>query len=130
MNVRDIMKLNPWTIGEGEGLGVANQRMKRQGIRHLPVTGGGRLVGMLSERDILTARARAVDEAWWKQPAQTAMRSPLHVAHPSDSITEIAGRLAAERIGALVVVERGQLMGIVTVTDVLEAEVRIAMAPG
>jgi acetoin utilization protein AcuB len=58
-----------------------------------------------------------------------AMTTPVKTAGPDDSLTEIAGRMALAKIGALPVVERGVLIGLVTVTDVLDAEVRSAMAP-
>jgi len=56
------------------------------------------------------------------------MISPPQTAAPEDSLTEVAGRLALAKIGAMPVVELGNLIGLVTTTDVLEAEVREAMA--
>jgi CBS domain-containing protein len=56
------------------------------------------------------------------------MIASVQTAGPDDSLTEVAGRLAGSHIGALPIVERGALLGLVTVTDVLEAEVREAMA--
>jgi acetoin utilization protein AcuB len=89
---------------------------------------GDKLVGMLSERDLFAARARA-DGDWWQLPVSRAMQKPVHTAAPSDSLTEVAGRMAAEKLGAMPVVECGRLLGIATVGDVLDAEVRGAMAP-
>ena len=57
------------------------------------------------------------------------MHAPAQTAAPDDSLTEVAGRMAYAQIGAIPVVERGKLLGICTVTDVLEAEVRSAMEP-
>jgi acetoin utilization protein AcuB len=129
MKIRDVMRVGAFTIGETDCLGNAYSAMNRSRVRHLPVTSEGKLVGMLSERDILAARAHVDDADWWRIPVSRAMRAPVQTAGPDDSLTEVAGRMALSRIGAMPVVERGVLLGLATVTDVLEAEVRSAMAP-
>jgi CBS domain-containing protein len=129
MKIRDIMRPGAFTIGETDCLGNAYSAMTRSHIRHLPVTAGGRLVGILSERDVLAARARADEADWWALPVANAMQAPVQFASPDDSVTEVAGRMAAAKIGAMPVVDRGRLLGLATVTDVLDAEVRMAMAP-
>ena len=128
MKVRDIMRPDPFAVGETDALGVAHAAMARHHIRHLPVLGEGRVVGILSERDVLAARARGNGESrWWKLPVRDAMTHPVQTAGPDDSLTEVAGRMAAAKIGALPIVERGKLLAIVTIPDVLAAEVRAAM---
>jgi CBS domain-containing protein len=82
---------------------------------------------MMSDRDILVARACADDGEWWRVPVHFVMKSPAQTAGPDDSLTQIAARLAAAKISAFPIVQLGKLLGIVTVTDVLEAEVREAM---
>jgi acetoin utilization protein AcuB len=129
MKIHEIMKTKPITVTETTKLGEALQTMMKNRIRHLPVVRDGRLCGILSERDILHYRAvTAFREDWWRAPVTAAMIAMVQTAGPDDSLTEIAGRLADSRIGALPIVERGALLGLVTVTDVLEAEVREAMA--
>jgi acetoin utilization protein AcuB len=128
MKLRDIMRSEPVTVGEETQLGDAHQLMRQHHIRHLPVMSKGRVSGILSERDILYYRAAIqTDEDWWRAPTRWAMVAPVQTAGPDDSLTEAAGRLATAKIGALPVVERGALIGLVTTTDVLEAEVREAM---
>jgi acetoin utilization protein AcuB len=128
MKIRDIMKPSPITATETTRLGEALQTMMKHRIRHLPVVRGDRLCGILSERDILHYRAvTGFREDWWRAPATAAMVATVQTAGPDDSLTEVAGRLADSRIGALPIVERGALLGIVSVVDVLEAEVREAM---
>lgn len=129
MKLREIMKPSPWTVTEISRLGDAHQLMTTHRIRHLPVVRDGKLVGILSERDILEYRAKtAFREDWWRAPVSAAMIAQPQTAGPDDSLTEVAGRLAAARIGAMPIVERGALIGLVTVTDVLEAEVASAMS--
>jgi len=130
MKIREVMRSGAFTISETDCLGNAYSAMSRSRIRHLPVTTDGKLVGILSERDVLAARARVDDADWWQIPVRLAMRSPVQTANPDDSLTEVAGRLATAKIGALPIVERGKVLGIVTVGDVLDAEVRSAMASG
>lgn len=128
MKMRDIMKPSPWTITEITRLGEAHRVMTEHRIRHLPVVRDGQLCGILSERDILEYRAKtAFREDWWRAPVSAAMVASPQTAGPDDSLTEVAGRLAAAKIGAMPIVERGILMGLVTVTDVLEAEVAQSM---
>lgn len=129
MKMREIMKSTPWTATEITTLGHAYQLMANNHIRHLPVIRDGKLIGILSERDILEYRATTpFREDWWRAPVSVAMVAQPQTAGPDDSLTEVAGRLAAAKIGAMPIVERGALLGIITVTDVLEAEVASAMA--
>lgn len=129
MKVRDIMKASPITATEITPLGEALQTMMKNRLRHLPIVRGDRLCGVLSERDILHYRAvTAFREDWWRAPTTSAMVATVQTAGPDDSLTEVAGRLADSRIGALPIVDAGKLIGIVTVIDVLEAEVRDSMA--
>jgi CBS domain-containing protein len=131
MKISEVMRPGAFTISDHDSLGAAHFAMTRAHIRHLPVMHGDRLVGMLSERDVLAARAYAADEdrTWWALPVCDAMHSSPQTARPDDPLNEVAGRMAAASIGAMPIVERGKLLGIATITDVLDAEVRVAMGP-
>jgi len=130
MKIRDIMRPGPITVVETDSLGSAQRMMSKSRVRHLPVISEGKLVGMLSERDVLLARARNDGEDdWWAIRVHDVMSTPVQIAAPQDSLTEVAGRMAASKLGAMPIVEQGKLVGIATVTDVLDAEVREAMAP-
>ena len=129
MKIRDVMRPGAFTICDTDCLGNAYSVMNRSRIRHLPVTSAGKLVGILSERDILATRAHIDDADWWRIPVSRAMKMPVQTAGPDDSLTEVAGRMALAKIGAMPVVERGKLLGLATVTDVLDGEVRSAMSP-
>jgi len=130
MKISEVMRSGAFTIAGTDSLGAAQFAMTRAQIRHLPVMNGTHLVGILSERDVLAARATAADENrnWWALSVEDVMK-PSQTAHPDDSLSEVAGRMAMAKIGALPIVERGKLLGLVTVTDVLDAEVRAAMGP-
>jgi CBS domain-containing protein len=121
MTIREIMKRAPWTIGESDTLGNAQQLMTQHHIRHLPVISEGVLVGMLSERDLLQARAHSDgDERWWKIPVHFAMQ-PAETTEVAEEIEEVAQRMGTTRVGAFAVLEQGKLAGVVSVIDVLLA---------
>jgi acetoin utilization protein AcuB len=128
MLLKQIMKRNPITVTDTDSLGDAYRKMIAARSRHLPVIRDGKLIGILTERDILEFRAkRDIDEDWWRATTSAAMHAPAQTAGPDDSLTEAAGRMAAAKLGALPIVDLGKLVGIVTVTDVLAAEVEAAM---
>lgn len=124
------MRREPRVIETIDSLGTAQKLMRQYGIRHLPVIREGKLAGILSERDILGFRANlGFTDDWERAAVAGAMTRSPQTAGPDDSLTEVAGRFAQARIGAMPVVELGKLIGIVTVSDVLAGEVRSAMAP-
>jgi CBS domain-containing protein len=130
MKVKDIMKSNPLTVREDDTLSVAQSILAWAGVRHLPVLSGGKLTGILSDRNLLSYRAdRAPEGRWRDAPVRAAMQPSPQTAHSEDALTEVAGRMAMAKIGALPVVDQGKLVGIITTIDVLAGEVRDAMAP-
>lgn len=116
--VRAIMQTRVVTIRESDDIALARQVMLWAAIRHLPVMRESALVGILSERDCLAAVARFGKNASLR-PVRDAMHSPVVTIEPEASLEDAADRMSTGRIGALPVVERGRLIGIVTATDVL-----------
>ncbi len=115
------MKRSPWTIGETDTLGNAQQVMSQNHIRHLPVISEGKLVGMISERNVLQARAHTDgDERWWKVPVHFAMQ-PVETAECGDRLEAVAQRMGSTKVGAFAVTDQGKLVGVVSVIDVLLA---------
>jgi CBS domain-containing protein len=119
MQVGDVMKAQPLvTVDVNDRLGDAAQRMLDRSIRHLPVLDKGRLTGVLSERDLLAFRGYGGLEA----PVRMVMRSPAKTARPADGVDAVAERMAQEKLGCMPIVDDGgQLVGIVTTTDLLTA---------
>ncbi len=118
--VRDVMTRRLVTIGPKASCTEARRLMDEHRIRHLPIVAGGRLIGMVSDRDVRSAASRS--------PAPVAGEfmtlGPATVT--SETRIEHAARLMLDaRFGSLPVVDGGALIGIVTYTDLLRAFVRI-----
>ena len=125
--VSDIMKSSLATVGPDDSIDKALQTMLWSGGRHLPVVEHGKLIGVISERDVL--RHRGGDEGL-ELRVRDAMSLPVHSAAPDDPVQEVALRMADERIGCMPVLQRGDLVGMVTATDVLAFEGRRSFATG
>jgi acetoin utilization protein AcuB len=91
---------------------AARRLMERSRIRHLPVVEAGLLVGIVSERDLRGAPGEAV-------PLREIMRSPVFVLSPDTSIRHAARVFRQRKIGAMPVLEGREVVGMVSVVDVL-----------
>jgi CBS domain-containing protein len=125
MRIKEIMQQHLATARQTDDLATAVQIMLWAGVRHLPVVEDGKLVGLLSERDVLWASAEAEDDKS-AQSVGEAMSTPVETASPNDSVTTVAARMAKDRLGCMPLVEAGRLVGIVTTTDLLRAQARQA----
>lgn len=112
MKLRDLMIRTVQTTTPDESATIALQRMLAYGIRHLPVMEEGRLVGMVSERDLLPA-------ADAESRVRHAMTWQVETASPDDGARACSARMASLRVGCLPVLQDGRLCGIVTATDLL-----------
>ena len=97
-------------------------------VRHMPVVRAGRLVGVVSERDLLRASLSELSSAFGSEQRRAflqvveikrVMSSPPIVIDPDASVEEAALVMAERKIGCLPVVEGGRLIGMLTETDVL-----------
>ncbi|MCA1719089.1 MAG: CBS domain-containing protein [Actinobacteria bacterium] len=94
-------------------------------IRHLPVLQGGRLVGVISDRDLRAATPALGDparaEALDRIRVADEMARDVVTARPEDPIEDAAMTMYERKIGCLPVVDGEDLVGIVTSSDVLRA---------
>lgn len=130
MKVRDVMTIELLTVDPDTSLREATGLMKRSGIRHLPVVDrGGRLMGILTDRDIWHAAfVPALSEylSWdprrLKAPrVRDAMTWAVVTTDPDATLVQAGLTMFQRRIGSLPVVENGRLVGILTERDVLAA---------
>lgn len=126
MRVRELMNSEVVSVRHDDRLSVALQSMLWAGVRHLPVLREGRVVGILSERDLMRHRARVGDWTALEHAVEEAMSSPAEMVGPDDDIGQAAGRMASQKIGSLPVVDEGRLVGMLTTTDILAYQARQA----
>jgi acetoin utilization protein AcuB len=118
--IREYMTPSPHTIGADQMLTVANEIMRDNRIRHLPVLRGGKLVGILSQRDVhLIASLPSVDLA--EVPVEDAMTDNVYDVAPETPLEEVAAVMAAHKYGAALVVDKGHVTGVFTTVDALHA---------
>jgi CBS domain-containing protein len=128
MKVADVLKGSSevLTIKEDDDLALAGQMMAWARIRHLPVVRDGRVVGLLSQTDVL--RHRSAPEEGVRQRVAAAMSQPAEVIGPEADLAEASARMLDRRLGCLPVVDSGRLIGIVTTSDILAVHVQATRA--
>ena len=125
--VRDIMREKIVTISAGDSLSTVEDIMRLGGVRHMPVVHGGKLVGVVSERDLLSVSLSNLNAGGSEERRAflhaleigRAMSAPPIVIDPFSTVEKAALLLAEHRIGCLPVVDGDDLVGMVTATDVL-----------
>lgn len=113
------------TIERNDELSVAEDIMKMKRVRHLPVLEEGRLVGLLSQRDLFLAALstamgfgqKASKEFLGTVPAKEVMSDEVITVAPSEDVKMAAKRMLDHKIGCLPVVEDGKLIGLLTESD-------------
>jgi len=114
MTVADQMSQKVVCVAPGESLKTAQALMAEQEFRCLPVTENGRLVGIITDRDVrlhFDRRARTTVGA--------IMTPNPRCIGPDTPMAEAARMLFVHKIGALPVVKDGALIGVITTTDIL-----------
>jgi acetoin utilization protein AcuB len=129
MLVRDIMTSPVVSIEPDITLEEAYRTMQLKGIRHLPVVAGGKLVGVITDRDLRLATSTLASEPF-KPGSRVAgsMCRAVETADAMDPVEEAARKMRAMKIGCLPVVDDGRLVGIVTGLDLLDALMRMTGA--
>jgi acetoin utilization protein AcuB len=123
VQLANAMTSNPITVNSHDTLARAKALMAAGRFRRLPVVDDERLVGILTERDI---RERACDLDGTR--VNDAMRTGVITVTPGDSVEKAARLMLEHKIGGLPVIADGKLAGIVTVTDILRAFLRVIQA--
>jgi acetoin utilization protein AcuB len=132
MLVRDIMRADPVTATRRTRLPDLLRLLRQRGFRHLPVVEAGRLVGIVSDRDLKQAMVSAGSATEGRErerlldrlTAGEIMTGEVVTTGPTCGVEEAARVMATRKISALPVTDGDRLVGIVTETDVLELFVR------
>lgn len=118
--VDDFMTRTVHTIGTQSPLAEAHRMMNEHAIRHLPVLEGGRLVGVVSMRDLhLIETLKGVDPK--EVAVEEAMAQEAYTVPPGTALLEVARTMAMHKYGSAVVAREGNVEGIFTTIDALRA---------
>ncbi|MEM6786178.1 MAG: CBS domain-containing protein [Myxococcota bacterium] len=123
--VADLMSRKLLTVTETDTIAHLLEKMDELRFRHLPVVDGKKLVGLVTQRDLLHAsssflsdQASARDALIGRATAGQVMQRELVTAHPDDLLAETARIMFEGKFGCLPVVDaQGELVGIITDTD-------------
>ncbi len=117
--INDLMTPSPHTINATQNLKFAQNKMRELNVRHLPVLDAGKLVGILSDRDIqfiesfdkLDLEEINVDEAFTNEP---------FIVESQTNLNEVCQAMAERKIGSAMITQDGKLTGIFTWIDALK----------
>jgi acetoin utilization protein AcuB len=105
----------PHTVGSDISLKKAYELMRENRIRHLPVQHGGKLLGVLTDRDVkLASSFKGSDEF----KVEDVMTPEPYTVHPDSNLDEVVLEMAEHKYGCAVVMQdNGKVVGIFTATD-------------
>jgi len=126
--VGEIMASPPMALAADDTVESAQRLFEREPFHHLLVVDGARLVGVVSDRDVLRAVSPFLDTGAERDRDRYTLRRALHLimtrrvitAAPGDTVTSAAQRMIEARVGCLPVCEGEEAVGIVTRSDLLK----------
>ena len=128
LTVSDYMTADPMTLSPEDSLLKALETMRLRGVRRLPVTMGGMLVGLATEGDIKRAEPSMLTESEedFNRVMERTTISRIMIQNPitvtaETPLVEAAETLYATKYGALPVVAGGRIVGILTDNDLVHA---------
>lgn len=114
------MTTSPLTIGRDQTLAHAHALMREHKIRHLPVLEGGKLIGLISDRDLhMIETLRDVDPE--KVVVEEAMVPEVYTVSPAAPLDEVVREMAAHKYGSAVVIDHNKVVGVFTTIDAMQA---------
>jgi CBS domain-containing protein len=127
------MKKGPVTLKSDDILDLANDIMHLGRIRHIPILDGGKVVGVLSQRNLfqsalVTAMGMRPNERKEHLKAirvRDVMSAPVITVSPDTSVKDAARIMVEKKIGCLPVMENDSLVGLVTESDILRYVVNL-----
>jgi acetoin utilization protein AcuB len=118
--IQKFMTTSPHSIGVDQPLSKAHAMMGDHHIRHLPVLHGGKLVGMLTDRDLRLVESLAgVDPS--KVKVEEAMATVVYSVGPETPLDQVVGTMGEHKYGSAVVMQNDKVVGIFTTVDVCRA---------
>jgi len=109
-----VMTPNLHSIGAEILLGTAREQMNKYGVRHLPVLQAGKVIGMLTDRDI---KRLSKFPGYSDFSVEDAMTSDPYVVAPNTPFAEVAETMAERKYGSVIIAEGNKPLGIFTAVD-------------
>ncbi len=133
MLVKERMKRDPVTVKKDDSFRYALKLIRKEGIRHLPVLDGKKLVGIITDRDLrqaapspaTTLEVHELNYLLERLKIEAIMTKKVITVAPESSLLDAAKLLMVHKIGCLPVVEQEELVGIITEKDLLQALVEL-----
>jgi CBS domain-containing protein len=116
MKVSDCMTPETVRLAPDDTLTAAIALMEAGDFRAVPITLNGKLIGIISDRDIRSCRQKP-DAT---KVSQIMSRNPICIS-PDDSVNEAVRMILSYKIGGLPVLKEDKLVGMITTTDILKA---------
>lgn len=126
MRLAEFMTTDVIAIRPDDDAEYAWSLMQTKGVRHLVVMDRKHVIGVLSDRDLGGRAGRAVRRG---RTVEELMSRDVVEADPSTTIRQAANLMRGRTIGCLPIVDRGRVVGIVTITDILDQLGRGATRP-
>jgi len=112
------MSAGPHTIGREQSLTAAKQLMYKSHVRHLPVLHGGKLVGVISERELEMIEALPGSK---QLSVEDAMVPDVYTIAEDAPLDRVAAEMARLKVGSAVVLKGDDVVGVFTAVDGLRA---------
>ena len=128
MFVKDVMTKEVITVSPETTFSEAMDIIRKKGIRRLPVVKNEKVVGIITEKDLLSASpSQATTLDVWELTSllsklkikQIMKKDVVHV-HPNTPIEDAAKIMSDKKIGSLIVLEEERLVGIITESDIFK----------
>ncbi len=120
ITVQSYMSSFPHAVGPEHSMSAAHRLMRRHDIRHLPVLDEGKLVGVVSQRDLYFLES--LDDV---SPESVNVAEAMHddaiAVAPTASLAEATKTMIETKAGSLIVMEGEKVTGIFTTIDALRA---------
>ena len=118
--IRELMTPSPHTISADQQLATAHELMRHHGIRHLPVLAAGRIIGLVSERDILLVESLPRTDPT-VTTVEDAMVEDVFTVPPDAPVGEVIETMIDRKLGSAIVCDGDHVAGVFTTVDALRA---------
>ncbi|MEK6207559.1 MAG: CBS domain-containing protein [Chloroflexota bacterium] len=120
MKVRELMTKQPTTVEPDAKLGEVATLMKQEDCGSIPVVEGGRLVGIVTDRDIVVRGVASGKDPKNQRVSEVMSADPVSIG-PDEDITAAEKVMGDRQIRRLPVVEGGKLVGIIVTAQIARA---------